>query len=443
MLKRAMFAVPAILIFVFLAGCAKGAFKAPPGSTGGTNGTLLLNMGDALPDQVLALEFTISSATLTGGSNPSVIANPARVEFIRNAAKFETVSISNVPAGTYTGITFTLTAPVTTIADPVSHNVVQVATLLTNASVPVSLGTGITVGSTPVTLDLELNVTSSLLISGTSATLTPVFTVSTANIGATQDDSSGEFDNIKGRITTIAGSSITIQPSNSAQPFTFATNAGTQFKNGTTVLSAGEIVTIEGVTQSDGSLLARQVEAETATGSGSEVEGIITSVTGNPATSFTLIAQSSIAANAANAPVTGTAITATPSATAQYSIESSTISGTLPAFNASTLGPGQRVEVASDVQGSSSTAATGDRIKLQEQALGGSISSLSAGGFTLLLPSDSFLTTLTGVTSVAVTSTSATQNKFGTLSNGATVRVRGLLFFNGASYTLVASRIAP
>ncbi len=441
MCKRAILILPAILVSLVIAGCAKGGgFQG--GTTGGGGATLLFNMGDALPDQVLALEFTITNATLTGGTNPVIVSTPTRVEFIRNAAKFETVSITNVPAGTYTALTLTLSSPVVTLVDPTSKAVVPVATLLTNATVPVNLNP-LTVASTPLTLNLELNIANSLLVSGTSATLAPVFSVSSNNVGATQDDSSGEFENIKGRITALGASSITIQPGNSAQPFTFATNASTQFKNGTTALSVGGIVTIEGITQSDGSLLARQIEGETVGGSGSEVEGIITSITGNPATSFTLVAESTIAANSANAPLTGSTITATPAATVQYSTESSTISGTLPAFNGSTLGLGQRVEVASEVQGASSTGATGDRVKLQEQAVAGTISNLGAGGFTLLLPADSFLTSLTGLTSIAVTTTGSTQNKFGTLSNGASVRVRGLLFFNGTAYDLVASRIAP
>ncbi|HEX2330874.1 MAG TPA: DUF5666 domain-containing protein [Candidatus Angelobacter sp.] len=441
--KSTILIVPAILVFLVFAGCAKGAFKAPPGSTGSSNGTLLLNIGDALPDQVLALEFTINTAILTGGTNPVIISTPTRVEFIRNAAKFETVSISNLPAGTYTSLTLNLVSPLASIVDPVSHTVVQVGTTLTSSTAVVSLGSGVTVGSTPVTVNLEMNVGSSFFVSGNVGTLTPVFTVSIANVGATQDDSSGQFDNIKGRVTASSGAGITIQPSNSAQPFAFAINSSTQFRNGTTAVAVGAIATIEGVTQNDGSLLARQVESEAAGSTGSEVEGIVTSITGNPATSFTLVAQSTIAANPANAPVTSSTITATPTATAQFSTQSSTISGALPPFDATTLAVGQRVEVASEVQSPSITAATGDRIKLQEQALGGTIANLGAGGFTLLLPADSFLTTLTGVTSVNVTTTATTQNKFGTLSNGAAVRVRGLLFFGAPGYTLVASRVAP
>lgn len=443
MCKRAIAIASAVLIVLLIAGCAKND-NFPGGSTGAGGGgaTLLFNMGDALPDQVLALEFTISHAALTGGTNPVIVSTPTRVEFIRNAAKFETVSITNVPAGTYTALTLTLSSPVVTLVDPATKTVVPVATVLTNATVAVNLNP-LTVASTPLTLNLELNVANSLVVSGTSATLAPTFFVSSNNVGATQDDSSGQFDNIKGRITALGASTITIQPSNSAQPFTFATNASTQFKNGTTALSVGGIVTIEGVTQSDGSLLARQVEGETTGGNGSEVEGIIASITGNPATSFTLVAESTIAANSANAPVTGSTVAATPSATVQYSTESSTIAGTLPAFDGSTLGVGQRVEVASEVQGGSSIAATGDRVKLQEQAVAGAISNLGAGGFTLVLPADSFLTTLAGVTSITVTTTSTTQNKFGTLSNGAAVRARGLLFFDGTAYNLIASRIAP
>src|SRR5260370_23503122 len=125
-------------------------------------------------------------------------------------------------------------------------------------------------------------------------------------------------------------------------------------------------------------------------------------------------------------------------ATTKFSVRADKLNlGTTPAFDASHIGKGQRVEVDTS---SSSTMSTmpivADKIKLREQALVGRVAATpapSASGFTLTLASTSAFASLTGQTSAAVIIVSGTQREQTHTSPAAgdTVRVRGLLFLNG------------
>ena len=62
--------------------------------------------------------------------------------------------------------------------------------------------------------------------------------------------------------------------------------------------------------------------------------------------------------------------------------------------------------------------------------------------FTLTLPSDSAFTWLTGSTAATVFQQARTELwGMPSVTNGTTVRIRGLLFFDADPYNLVASRI--
>jgi hypothetical protein len=89
-----------------------------------------------------------------------------------------------------------------------------------------------------------------------------------------------------------------------------------------------------------------------------------------------------------------------------------------------------------------------DKIKLQQQAVSGTVSNFTAGvggaaTFDLNLPSDgsSYLTILSSEVVVHVFQQPGTNNRFGTVTNGSTVRVRGLLFWTGTTYNMIARRV--
>ncbi len=126
-----------------------------------------------------------------------------------------------------------------------------------------------------------------------------------------------------------------------------------------------------------------------------------------------------------------------------------------PVFDGTTLFKGQRVEAVSS-SGMMSGGGMGgmmgggtvdaSEIDLEQQGLSGTVSGYTGASapttFTLTLPSDSAYSTLTGSTTVTVFQQAATELwGMSALSNGSTVHVRGLLFFDAGAYKLVASRI--
>jgi hypothetical protein len=124
-------------------------------------------------------------------------------------------------------------------------------------------------------------------------------------------------------------------------------------------------------------------------------------------------------------------------------VESNHVPGPFLAFGAANIGLGQRIEVDSETQSTNPASATADKIKLQEQALTGTISALSAGSFVLTPSTTSAVFSLTGISSVTVNTLPSTVVKGVTLANGGTVTARGLLFVNGTSYTMITARITP
>jgi hypothetical protein len=132
-------------------------------------------------------------------------------------------------------------------------------------------------------------------------------------------------------------------------------------------------------------------------------------------------------------------------------IDTSGIGG-LPAppnfpFDGSTVHTGQRVEIESH-SAMSGNSAVAEKVKLQQQALSGTVSGLSGTApttFTLTVASDSAFAMLSGSTSVTLCWQPGTDlhNLPHALTNGDAVRVRGLLFFTGSKFNMIARRITP
>jgi hypothetical protein len=185
-----------------------------------------------------------------------------------------------------------------------------------------------------------------------------------------------------------------------------------------------------------------------------ESEGLVTQVVGNPATQLNIVAQDGSGSGMDDTKVgstLGVAVTGAQYKVSQGNIDSSGIGG-LPSspnfpFDATTVHAGQRVEVesASMING---TAIVAEKVKLQQQALTGTVSGLSgptsAGPvtFTLTVASDSAFAMLSGQTTVTVFWQPGTDlHNLTNVNNSDQVRVRGLVFFTGSSFNLIARRI--
>jgi hypothetical protein len=438
-MKRYLLLTVVMVAIVLATGCGGNNSITNAGPTNAT-----INTTDGLNDQIVKFELSVSSLTLTGSGTTTTTGNllskTSEVEFVHQAGSFEPLALVNIPPGTYSGASLTVSNPeVVVLNNAVPPAPVKIPATLTSGSVTVTFTAPITVtSSNSSVINFDLDLANSVVLTGTpptSATVTPKFNVTTATATNTDEDN-GEMDDIHGSVTSIAAPNFTIQTQTSS--IVFATDSTTQFKDGITSLSqlkVGDIVEVDATTKPDGSKLATKIGVEESQ-SGEEAEGVITAVTGAPATQIT-IAHQVDSSNSATPPVT---VDLAISASTAFSVRTDKLNlgGTTPAFDASHIGKGQRVEA--DTGSSAVSPMPADKIKLREQALVGTVSAASASGFTLTLNANSAFGALTGQSTVAVSIVSGTNLKV-TPVNANTVRVRGLIFFNAGSYSMIASRV--
>ncbi|HSM86765.1 MAG TPA: DUF5666 domain-containing protein [Candidatus Limnocylindrales bacterium] len=455
----------ALVAAIFIIGCGGGSSSTTPAVPAGTTATQL-RVGDAPADKVLSFELTIASpivATPSGGGAPVNIAvAPNRLELSHMAGKLEPLGIVNVPQGTYSSAQVTITNPEMTYLN--ASNAVTKLQGSPTQTITLNFSPALTVGATPGLLNVDINVANSLALDNagniTGFNFTGAsFTIGTKAIAAQtgrQEDDSGEIEDVAGLVIAVSGANFTLKAGQSGAELAFVTDSTTQFSDGITGVAGmlNQIVKVEGITRSDGSLFAKEVEGiESETGA--EVEGLVTAVAGVPATSFTLMAQDGIGSGVDGSKVGDTfTVDVSGLADSKYTVDlgncdttNLTIGGAAFPFDSSHIKAGQRVEVetTSAVPAANGTI-TADKVKLQQRALTGTVSNFVAGTgnaatFDLTVPADSHFAILSGETVVHVFQQPGTHNTFGAISNGVTLRVRGIPFWTGASFNMIARRI--
>lgn len=435
---------------------------APPQAT-----KTQIRIGDAPVDSLVAFEFTIGSPIVAtpvgGGAVLNITVGTNRLELSHLSGKLEPLAIVGVPPGSYSSADITIVNPELTFINSTGTPVsIQGAT----QTVTVMFNPLLTIGSSASLLNMDVNVANSLttdqsgVITGFNFSGSS-FLVTTHAIAAEnqQEDDSGEIESLTGLAGLIfATDSFSFNAGQSGAQLTFTTDSTTEFSGGVTSVSTAidHIVKVDGVTKGDGFFFAKEVEGlEFKTGS--DLQGMITLVTGNPATSLAMIGQDGMGAGMDSSKVGGT-FNADVSALAasNYTIDNGnldfsglTVPGPSFPFGPTTIHAGQRVEV---VSASAMPAIGGmmtcEKVKLEQSALGGTVSNFVSGNagaatFDLTLPANSALAILSGQTVVHVFQQPGTDNKFGIISNTNVVRVRGLLFWTGTTFNLIARRIVP
>jgi hypothetical protein len=457
-----MFFVPAAAVILIAAlsmtacgGGSTGSFSSPPpGSNPPPAGMAAMTvlMGDSPADSVVGFEITVNSIVLTDTSNNTVtvLSTPRRIELSHNSATVEPLSALNVPQGTYTKATITVSNPEVEVVNG-SGQVVELSTTLANNSGTVGFSPAVTVGAMATSLSFDFNLAASLTINGNSASVTPVFGASAAAVvaEAEQDDESGQIEDLTGTVSSVSAPTFTIMAGQNSLPITFSTDSNTEFEGvaGIAALQQNMIVQVDAFTQADGTMVAKKVEVEESEASGLEAEGLVTSIAGMP-NSFLLVVQDETSASV-SMPNVGSVITVNVDGSTHYRIQSDNIDlnglNFTPTFDASTLAPAQSLEADTGTSGTTSISA--DTVKLQSQAITGVVSGFvqidaSHASFTLTPAADSVFDSLSTKTSLSVLTTGSTELKdIAAISNGATLRVRGLLFFSGGNYTMVAARV--
>ncbi len=440
-------------LLVVALGCGRGNPITPSSSP------VQVKIADAPAERVVSFELTVNSVTLTKSDNSTVtvLNTPTRVELTHLSASPEPLRLVSVPQGTYTKATINVAQPEVKFVNDLGQ-LVEAAATLTSSTAIVNFSPAVTIGSGATSLNFDLDLAASVAINpvNSTASVTPTFTASSASIPAEseQEAENGEMDDITGTVTSVSGNSFTISVEQSPDAMTFATDANTQFEaplTGLSSLSNNMIVEVDGVTKPDGSLLAKKVEAEVEVQAGEELEGLVTSVTGAPATQFKIVLQDE--AGPGTLPPLGTEITVAVDNNTNFKVDSDKVDlSNLPfpsAFDANTLAKAQKVEA--DTEQPGVTPIPAKKVKLKRQALNGTVSGYAQNGqqatFMLNFANDSAFFLLTGKTSAKVLQQPGTELKGITtpIADNTAVRVRGVLFFDPTglgAYNLVASRIS-
>lgn len=449
---RAMF-VLALTASVVLVGC--GGYKSsstmtPPASRSAVGGNSVLSIGDSPSDNIISFEVTLNSVALTdsSGASVTVLNKPVRIELTHLAGTFVPLTTFSVPQGTYTSVTLTISN--VEIHDlNAGGNTSEHNAAIGNGTFTIPISPNLIVGGAAMAVNLDFNVAQSVTFDASgNPTVNPVVVVSAGNASPADDDADhGKVDSVHGTVTQVTPQSFTVTVHEGNQSLTFNVDANTVFDGvaGISALATGMQVEVAASLQADGSLLATRVQAESEVDderNAMEVEGLIVDESGSPTGQITVIGQQS-SSSSNNAPAPGTMVDVTIDNRTNFTITDKMKTDSLPftpMFGRATIAKGQNVEV--DADGAMTTPLTARKLKLQQQALTGTISNVQNNSFTLTLAADSAFAMLTGVQSLTVYETSGTKLRgSAAVSDGVTVRVRGLLFSDGTTLRFVAGEV--
>jgi hypothetical protein len=458
-LKRSLssFALTSLIALLIVAvGCGGGS-TAPVGAN--ANSAVQVKIGDDPDDSVIAFEITVDSLVLTDQNNVNVqaINSPTTLELTHLADTNEPLSFLNIQQDTYKQATITVSNPEIVYLNAVGQVVEKQLNMTDTVTISFTPDLVVGPGSSVVNLDLNLAHSVTINLASGSVSVNPVFVVTTSAVPPAgqedqEDENDGQLQDVWGVVTGVAANSFTLSAGLSMQPLSFNVDASTAFENisGLSQISNGMLVRVNAVTQSNGDLLAKRVVA-VEMDNASEADGIITAVNSNPASQITVLDQDGVGQGmTANMLGTTLNVAITPN-TAFHMPEEIDLSNLpfTPAFDASSVKAGQRVEADTNTGVGPSATLSATNIELRRQAVHGTVANYNATGsgqftFTLNLPVDSYLTRLSNgsITSVSVVQQPSTELRgLSTVANGANVRVRGVLFWTGSGFTMVAGRI--
>jgi hypothetical protein len=444
-------------------GCGGGGTSSPSPNPQANTAWLQVNLGDTPADRLVAVSMTIGSMTLgkSGGGSVTVVSSPTPVEMMHLMGTMQPISLMKIPQGTYSSATINISSATVMYMDPSTALLVQKA-VPGPMSATVTFSPNLTVGSTPMVLNLDMHMASSVSIDGAgnvSMTPTMVASMNPVGSGSSHDPEKGGMEHMTGTVKSFSGNSFTMSMMQSSQDIPIATDSNTQFQGmgGMSGMSNGMIMMVDAGMQPDGSLMAHKLESVMST-NGTMAEGLVVALAGNPVTQLTLVMHEGAGSGMTGPNLAGTT-TINISPTATFSIDSDNVDMTnlpfTPVFDGSTVFKGQRVEAVSSsgmMQGGGMGGMTGggtinaSEIDLEQQGLSGTVSGYTGSGtptpFTLTVAADSVFARQTGTTAVTVFQQPGTELRgMTTVTNSSTVHVRGLLFLDAGAYKLVASRI--
>jgi len=425
-------------------------------------------MTDTPPSNVslLSAEVTLTGATL-GPGNVSLFSGATTIELTRLQTDIAYISTTLVPSGSYTSLALTFSNPTLTIENDtgsslvtggsnpacISSAICTIQSVATNLSTTIMLSPTMTVSATSgagLLADVNLN---NLLSATLGADFKNGVTVSEFTPAGSGAPPVGAED-VVGHVTTTDATHSKFSLQNAVGMVSLTVDNTTTFLNFPTgtcttpsiaCVQANQILSVDISIRADGTPVARNVLFEDADSSDIEVEGIITS-TGSLTFKMVTLAESDSALTA-SLPIGSTA-TVTYTGSTPFNVDfthadSTQIATTGFLFSLSAdLIVGQQVQVRRNPN-SSGNSITADRVRLRSSRVSGIFQSGTTSLFSLNnLPS---LFTSRGTLQIQVQTSNPTicsgTVSCSTLAATHSDSVRGPLFANSGSPTLVASKV--
>jgi hypothetical protein len=451
-----------------LASCGGHGFSSGGGGSTGT-APVVLTMTDTPPTNVsiLSAEVTLTGATLDPGS-VSVFSGSTPLELTRLQTDIAYIGTTLVPPGSYTTLTLTFSNPTLTIENDTGSSLAtnpacgaNVATICTIQSVATNLTTMITLSPTMTVsatsgagllADVNLN---NLLSATLGADFVNGVTVSEFTPAGGGAPPVGAED-VVGHVTSTDATNSKFSLQNAVGTVSLTADSTTTFLNFPSAtcmtptfacVQANQILSLDISIRADGTPVARNVLFEDADSSDFEVEGIITSTS---SLQFTMVTLAESSTGIQSVPTIGSLTTVTYTGSTPFDVDfihadsTPVTTGFLFSLPADLI-VGQQVQVRRNPTGSSVTSIAADRVRLRSSRVSGTIPSIAAPSFELSnLPS---IFTPPGAAQIQVQTSSpptifaGTGTTFSQLLINDSVSVRGPLFANATTPTIVATKV--
>jgi hypothetical protein len=427
-------------------------------------------MTDTPPTNVsiLSAEVTLTGATLNPGS-VSVFSGSTTLELTRLQTDIAYISTTLVPPGSYTTLTLTFSNPVLTIENNTGNS------LSTGGSNPACVSTAIcTIQSVATSLTTMITLSPTMTVSATSgaglladvnlnnllsATLGADF-VNGVTVSEFTPASAGAppvgAEDVVGHVTSTDTAHSKFSLQNAVETVSLIVDSTTTFLNFPTgtctpptiaCVQANQILSVDISIRADGTPVARNVLFEDADSTDFEVEGVITS-TGSLTFKMITLAESTVIQSLPIGSLTTVTYTGSTLSDIDFIHADSTAITTGFLFNINVpadLIVGQQVQVRRNPTGSSASLVAADRVRLRSSRVSGTIRTISAPSFELSsLPS---IYTPPGTAQIQVQTSSpptifaGTGTSFSQLTVNDSVSVRGPLFANATTPTIVATKV--
>jgi hypothetical protein len=411
---------------------------------------------DSPSDQLVSFSLTLNSIVLTdsAGNTASILPSATTIEICHLNGVQAPLVTASIPADTYTSATFTFSNPAITYINSAGVAVVATPTL-TTTTYKLTFPTPITVSNSSTSLLVDLLAGQSVNISGTTVTVTPMFSLKPlpAASAVPPNSQNGTGMQQMATVVSVSGSSVVLQPG-SGSNFTVTTNSSTLLQgfSALSALTAGELVQVDFIVQSGGVYLATRIQLAPPPPAGQPplnlLSGPVTKVSSG---SFNMVLMQGLGPAVAPTATAAASVFTVTDTGATFAITPQFVSLAglpfTPTFTAANLVAGQAVGVVASSASATSSTAVASNVYLVPQTIGGTVTAVATSGswtaYTLTLNSGSAFTSLSGATTVTVYTNTATAPPPGVTAPpaivaGSAVRFNGLIFNTGSGFAMVA-----